>query len=80
MDGNDRDRGAQSRDLAGGAEGGMGSGSAGGPSQADAEREKANESDSGGSGGAAPGTAGKVDLGRGSHEQTQGGADPGSGS
>lgn len=73
MDVKDRDRAADSKDLAGGAEGGMASGSAGGPSRKDVEIAKANDSDSGG-GGAAPGTASKVDLGKGSHEETQGGS------
>jgi hypothetical protein len=52
--------------------GGMASGSAGGPSQADKAAD-ANESDGGGDGGGAgPGSPASVDLGKGSHEQTQG--------
>ena len=60
-------------DKAGGVEGGMQSGTAGGPRQADkAQQADATESD-GDDAPARPGTSRKVDLGQGSHEQTQGG-------
>ncbi|HEX4739587.1 MAG TPA: hypothetical protein VH331_18715 [Allosphingosinicella sp.] len=77
MNGTDRNGNAHLKDLSGGAEGGMESGSAGGPREADVQRSNANQSDSGGDGNAAPGTASKVDLGKGSHEETQGGAEAG---
>jgi hypothetical protein len=51
----------------------MARGSAGGPSQADQDQAQANESDGSDGGAARPGTANKVDLGQGSHEQSQGG-------
>jgi hypothetical protein len=73
----DRNRGRGDDDAAGGAEGGMASGSAGGPSQADLE---GSDDKAGGFGEKTPGTdvGAKVgDLGKGSHEQTQGGTDPG---
>jgi hypothetical protein len=69
----DRDS-VQTADKSGGVEGGMANGNAGGPSQADKQRAEANESDGSDRGAARPGTPHKVDLGQGSHEQTQGGA------
>lgn len=65
--------GTRAQDQAGGVEGGMPAGSAGGPAQSDGNRSNANESDGDDGGAARPGTANKVDLGQGSHEQTQGG-------
>ena len=65
-------------DAAGGMEGGMPSGSAGGPSQA--EMEEREKKDAAAAGEKTPGS--KVadelgDLGKGSHEQTQGVTKPG---
>ena len=65
-------QGTKAEDQAGGVEGGMPAGSAGGPGQPDGSRSNANESDGDDGGAAKPGTANKVDLGQGSHEQTQG--------
>src|ERR1700744_3776413 len=66
MTGTDTRDDTEAKKESGGVEGGMSSGSAGGPSQADQDQAKANESDSGG-GAAKPSTYSKVDLGQGSH-------------
>lgn len=73
MTGTDTKDDAQAKKESGGMEGGMASGSAGGPGQADQKQAQANESDAGDGGAAKPDTYSKVDLGQGSHEQSQGG-------
>ena len=73
MNGTDTKDRTQAEKQSGGMEGGMESGSAGGPSQADQKQAQANESDGGDAGAAKPSTYSKVDLGQGSHEQSQGG-------
>ena len=71
MSGSDGDRDAA--DLAGGAEGGMASGSAAGPSQDDIEKRAAKGGTSFEEKTPTTDVESKVgDLGKGSHEQTQG--------
>ena len=75
-----KSRAAPDRDAAGGMEGGMAAGSAGGPGQNDLERAEPDEAAQD-DGPARPVGRESVagDLGQGSFEQTQGGASPGSG-
>jgi hypothetical protein len=80
----DRKAGAQAtrdRDAAGGVEGGMASGSAGGPGQDELERAEPRQGAGAGDDASGPKAGEKVmgDLGQGSFEQTQGGADAGRG-
>jgi hypothetical protein len=74
----DRERSHANDDAAGGVEGGMPSGSAGGPSQAAKERQVDEDAEADGRKTPSTNVEDKIgDLGKGSHEQTQGGAKAG---
>jgi hypothetical protein len=78
MNQSNRERSHANDDAAGGVEGGMPSGSAGGPGLAEQERQVDKDAQADGSKTPSTNVEDKIgDLGKGSHEQTQGGAKAG---